>query len=63
MTDNNPNVADLSDENRPTKLAERYSEIYDNQWTNAFEQLTGSGKTDVEAVQQLYTLLTVCSLT
>ena len=36
LTDNNPNVADLSDKNRPTKLAERYSELYDNQWTDSF---------------------------
>ena len=37
LTDNNPNIADLSDMNRPTKLAERYTELYDNQWTDAFE--------------------------
>ena len=37
LTDNNPNIADLSDRNRPTKLAERYTELYDNQWTDAFE--------------------------
>ena len=37
LTDNNPNIADLSDMNRPTKLAERYVELYDNQWTDAFE--------------------------
>ena len=37
LTDNNPNIADLSDRNRPTKLAERYVELYDNQWTDAFE--------------------------
>ncbi|XP_053399063.1 uncharacterized protein LOC123556866 [Mercenaria mercenaria] len=39
LTDNNPNIADLSDKNRPTKLAERYQEIYDNEWTDAFETL------------------------
>ncbi|XP_052794651.1 uncharacterized protein LOC128227820 [Mya arenaria] len=37
LSDNNPNIADLSDTNRPTKLAERYQELYDNQWTDAFE--------------------------
>ncbi|XP_060571873.1 uncharacterized protein LOC132730042 [Ruditapes philippinarum] len=37
LTDNNPNIADLSDRNRPTKLAERFTELYDNQWTDAFE--------------------------
>lgn len=40
LTDGNANIADLSDENRPTKLAEKFSELYDNEWTNAFEYLT-----------------------
>ncbi|XP_045206656.2 myosin-3-like [Mercenaria mercenaria] len=39
LTDNNPNIADLSDKNRPTKLAERYTELYDNQWTDAFDSI------------------------
>ncbi|KAH3749674.1 uncharacterized protein LOC127849026 [Dreissena polymorpha] len=39
LTDNNPQIADLSDSNRPTKLAEKHSELYDNQWTDAFEEL------------------------
>ncbi|XP_052794309.1 uncharacterized protein LOC128227634 isoform X2 [Mya arenaria] len=39
LTDKNPNIADLSDKNRPTKLAERYSELYDSQWTDAFDCL------------------------
>lgn len=37
---NNPNVADLSDIHRPTQIAERFSELYDNEWTEAFEELT-----------------------
>ncbi|KAL4229695.1 hypothetical protein ACF0H5_010083 [Mactra antiquata] len=39
MRYNNPNIADLSDENRPTKVAEKYSELYDNEWTEAYEAL------------------------
>ncbi|KAH3806496.1 hypothetical protein DPMN_134816 [Dreissena polymorpha] len=39
LRDNNPNIADLSDLFRPTKLAEMFSELYDNQWTNAFTVL------------------------
>ena len=42
LTDNNPNIADLSDENRPTKLSEQFSELYDNEWTDAIETLTGT---------------------
>jgi hypothetical protein len=39
LTDNNPNITDLSDRNRPTRLAEKYAELYDNQWTDAFDVL------------------------
>lgn len=37
LSKQNPDIADLSDENRPTKIAEKFSELYDNQWTDAFE--------------------------
>ncbi|XP_069130499.1 glutamic acid-rich protein-like isoform X3 [Argopecten irradians] len=40
MTEGNPNIADLSDPNRPTNLATKYRELYDNEWTNAYEKLT-----------------------
>lgn len=40
LTDNNPNITDLGDKIRPTKLAERYSELYDNQWTDAIEMIS-----------------------
>ncbi|XP_053399691.1 uncharacterized protein LOC123558454 [Mercenaria mercenaria] len=43
LTDGNANIADLSDENRPTKLAEQYAELYDNEWTDAFTVLTADG--------------------
>ena len=39
LTDNNPNIADLSDPNRPTKIAEFYTELYDNQWTDAYDEM------------------------
>lgn len=44
VTDQNPNIADLSDTNRPTKLAEQFSELYDNEWTDLFEHLNGEEK-------------------
>lgn len=37
---NNPCIADLSDPNRASKLAEKLSELYDNQWTDVFEATT-----------------------
>nr|XP_022323673.1 uncharacterized protein LOC111124777 [Crassostrea virginica] len=39
---NNPSIADLSDKNRPTKLGERFEQLYDNEWTDAFETLKSS---------------------
>jgi len=58
LTDNNPNIADLSDLNRPTKLAEQLSELYDNTWTDLFENLTEQNELDdqkaVEAILELF---------
>ena len=59
MTDN-PNIADLSDSNRPTKLAESFSELYDNDWTNAYEELQRrKNMPDIEIVNSLLEILKV----
>ncbi|KAL4228437.1 hypothetical protein ACF0H5_011484 [Mactra antiquata] len=59
---NNPNITDLSDQNRPIKLGEMYSELYDNQWTNAYEALTEAGHSESETAETLkLTLLNVFS--
>ncbi|XP_052279972.1 putative leucine-rich repeat-containing protein DDB_G0290503 isoform X1 [Dreissena polymorpha] len=55
LTHNNPNIADLSDPNRPTKLAEAFSELYDNEWTDAFEKLKDDD--EVKTVKHLLTML------
>jgi len=62
----NPNIVDLSDKHRPTKLAEVFSEIYDNEWTDAFELFEKESKTrpnyneDVhDGVDKLLTILKV----
>ncbi|KAK3580466.1 hypothetical protein CHS0354_035509, partial [Potamilus streckersoni] len=58
LTENNPNIADLSDDNRPDKLAEQISELYDNEWTDAFEYLTQiEGMQDEETVRKLLNIL------
>ena len=49
----NPNVTDLSDPNRPTKLGEMISELYDNEWTDAFEGLQRNGRTDRGSIRIL----------
>jgi hypothetical protein len=32
-----PAITDLGDPNRPMKIAEKYGELYDNEWTNAMD--------------------------
>ena len=54
LTSNNPNVADLADPHRPTKLGEMFSELYDNEWTDAFEALQAAGKDDRRSIQILF---------
>ena len=39
-------LVDLSDTNRPTNLADRFSELYDNEWTQALEDLNTVRKDD-----------------
>uniref|UniRef100_A0A8W8KUD0 Mitochondria-eating protein n=1 Tax=Magallana gigas TaxID=29159 RepID=A0A8W8KUD0_MAGGI len=41
LTSNNPDIADLNDDNRPTKLAEKFGQLYDDAWTDSMEELTG----------------------
>ncbi|XP_052796044.1 uncharacterized protein LOC128228650 isoform X2 [Mya arenaria] len=54
LTLDNPNITDLSESNRPTKLGEMYSELYDNEWTDAFESMTeDGGYKDGEAIKAL----------
>ena len=59
LTESNPAIADLSDPNRPTKIGEMYSEVYDNEWTDAFEALFNAGYTEIEAVETLRLTLLV----
>lgn len=60
LRENNADIADLSDMNRPTKLAEQYSELYDNEWTDAFEVLTNEkGKDELHTIVLLLIFVTV----
>lgn len=60
MKDNNPTIADLSDPNRPEKLAEQFKEIYDNAWTDILDYITENNQvTDEIAVQQIVNALQV----
>lgn len=39
LRDGNPFITDLGDSNRPDKLAERFSELYDNEWSDVMEKM------------------------
>ncbi|XP_062613961.1 ERC protein 2-like [Saccostrea cucullata] len=57
LRDQNPGITDLSDPNRPLKLAEKVSELYDNEWTNAMENL--ESELDIEEEKGIKILLKI----
>ena len=60
LTINNPSIADLSDPCRPSKLVEMMSELFDNEWTDAFTALKALGKDDQKSVKILLDTFMVC---
>ncbi|KAH3830594.1 uncharacterized protein LOC127877437 isoform X1 [Dreissena polymorpha] len=58
VLDSNPNIADLSDPNRPQKIAEKFSQVYDDQWTDAMENLEKLGTNEERNIKILIDLLT-----
>ncbi|KAK3607105.1 hypothetical protein CHS0354_026312 [Potamilus streckersoni] len=60
LTHENVTIANLSDPDRPTKLSEVYLELYDNEWTDAFEELTSKDKlSEKRAIEFLLQILLV----
>ena len=58
----NPEIADLSDQNRPTNLGQKFKQVYEDEWTDAFEFLTDKRTPrlkDSEAIDTLYKMLKV----
>ncbi|XP_069130934.1 serine/threonine-protein kinase dst2-like isoform X2 [Argopecten irradians] len=53
--ENDPAIADLSSDIRPTKIAEQFKKIYDNKWDDAFEELRNQGFPDEKAILILRT--------
>ena len=62
LQDSNSGITNLSDENRPTKLAEKFSELYDNEWTEAYEEQEEDWNNEKETIQYLYKMLLVSSI-
>ena len=42
LTESYPAIADLGDPNRPTRLAEKFEELFNNGWTDAMEELANA---------------------
>jgi len=59
LTSGNPNLTDLSDGFRPTQLGDMYIQLYDNEWTDAFEELVDHKQSDRKAIRTLETILLV----
>ncbi|KAL3879652.1 hypothetical protein ACJMK2_031939 [Sinanodonta woodiana] len=58
LTENNGNIADLSDASTPHRLAEQMSELFDSEWTKAFQHLTQTeGLQDEDTVRRLLHIL------
>ncbi|XP_056013046.1 uncharacterized protein LOC125682416 [Ostrea edulis] len=60
LKDNNPNITDLSDPNRPLKVAEQFSELYDKEWTNALESLTKAKTEETASIAMLFNTVWKC---
>ncbi|CAG2254448.1 unnamed protein product [Mytilus edulis] len=69
LTKGNPSITDLGDPNRPMKIGEKYGELYDNEWTDAMENVQNVKKyygdlKDVEMeeilIRHLHRLLKCC---
>ena len=62
LMDNNPDIADLSDPNRAMKLGEKFSSLYDDEWTDAFQTFTEKfNMKEDEAIDALLKILLVMS--
>ncbi|XP_060565714.1 uncharacterized protein LOC132724768 [Ruditapes philippinarum] len=63
LRDENFDIADLSDGNRPTKVGEQFSELYDNQWTDAYDTTKNFFEntiTELEIIQILLEIVKEC---
>ena len=62
LQDSNPGITNLSDDNRPTKVGEKFAELYDNEWTEAFEEHEETTGDEKVTIEYLYKLLLVSKM-
>ena len=60
LTQGNPNIADLSDRNRPTNIGDKFGQLYDDEWSEAYNALKPYVKSDEEILKILANLIQVC---
>ncbi|CAC5407312.1 unnamed protein product [Mytilus coruscus] len=63
LTDGNPNITNLGDPNRPMKIGETYSELYDNEWTDTMDlciQKFGKSYGEDTIIQHLFKTIVCC---
>ncbi|XP_061170066.1 uncharacterized protein LOC133179296 [Saccostrea echinata] len=53
LTEGNAAFTDLSDKNRPTKIGEKFGLIYDDEWSEVFDELKDSGFNDEDIISKL----------
>ena len=52
LRDNNPAITDLNDPNRPMKIGEQFSGVYENEWTDAFLNLNNMKSDDGACINE-----------
>lgn len=57
LTEGNAAFTDLSDKNRPTKIGERFGLIFDDEWSEAFEELKDGGMEDQSVISKLLQII------
>lgn len=66
LRDKNPAITNLNDPNRPLKIGEQYSEVYENEWTDAYSTMLDQeslNHTEKEIVSILLDILRVSEIT
>ena len=59
LTEGNAAFTDLSDKNRPTKIGEKFGLIFDDEWSEVFEELKDKGMNDEIVICKLQQIVQV----
>ncbi|XP_063413399.1 myosin-11-like isoform X2 [Mytilus trossulus] len=59
LRDNNPAITDLNDPNRPMKLGDQFSELYENEWTDAYSEISDCKSLNLSEIETIAVLLNI----